>query len=134
MTTLKPLKLLTPLALATLLGLAAAGSAQAAGDAHTDSPRHGGVMAQAKHIDYELVARPAELQLHVRDHGKPVDVAGASAQLTLLSGGQKQAVTLQPAGAALVAKGSFTLGPGTQVVAVLSRGGKPAGTVRFVLK
>ncbi len=124
--------------LATLaLTLALAGPVQAAGSkdqAHDHSPKHGGVVVEFKEIDYELVARPATIQLYLRDHGKPTDLSKASARLTLLSGTEKQEVELKPVGNRLEAAGTFKVGPGTKAVALVTIGGKPAGTVRFALK
>ena len=118
--------------------LALAGSAFAAGDkhdhAHEHKPLHGGVVVEVKDIDYELVAKPTAIQLHLRDHGKPADVSKATAKITLLTGTEKQEVALLPAGDRLAATGSFKLGPGTKAVAVITIAGKPAGTVRFALK
>lgn len=127
----------TPTVLASL-ALALAGSAFAADDkhdhAHEHKPMHGGVVVEVKDMDYELVAKPTVIQLHLRDHGKPTDVAKASAKLTLLSGAEKQEVELKPAGDKLEATGTFKVGPGTKVVALVTIAGKPAGTVRFALK
>lgn len=114
--------------------LALAGSAIAAGDKHEHKPLHGGVVVEVKDMDYELVAKPAAIQLHLRDHGKPADVAKASAKLTVLNGTEKQEVELKPAGDKLEATGSFKIGPGTKAVAVVTIAGKPAGTVRFTIK
>lgn len=115
-----------------------AGSTFAAGDHHhagdDHKPMHGGTVAATKLMDYELVAKPALLQLYLRDHGKPADVSKAAAKLTLLSGSEKQEIELKPAGDKLEATGSFKVGPGTKVVALVTLGGKPAGTVRFALK
>jgi hypothetical protein len=122
-------------AILAALALTLAGSAFAAGDhSHEHKPMHGGVVVEVKDMDYELVAKPAAIQLHLRDHGKPADVAKASAKLTLLNGTEKQEVELKPAGDKLEATGSFKVGPGTKAVAVVTIGGKPAGTVRFALK
>ena len=125
-------------ALLATFALALAGSAFAAGDkhdhAHEHEPLHGGVVVEVKDIDYELVAKPTVIQLHLRDHGKPADVSKASAKLTLLSGTVKQEAELKPAGDKLEAAGSFKVGPGTKVVALVTVAGKPAGTVRFALK
>lgn len=118
--------------------LALAGAAHAAGDkhdhAHGHQPLHGGLVVEAKDIDFELVARPAALQLYLRDHGKPMDISKASAKLTLLAGSVKQDIELKPAGDKLEATGDFTVAPGTKAVAVLTVQGKPAATARFVLK
>ena len=45
-------------------------------------------MTEVKDVDYELVAKPELIQLHLRDHGKPVDVSKVSAKLTLLQHGE----------------------------------------------
>ena len=117
--------------------LALAGYAFAAGDkhdhAHEHKPLHGGVVVEVKDMDYELVAKPDLLQLHLRDHGKAVDVSKAAAKLTLLSGTDKQEVELKPAGDKLEAKGSFKVVAGTKVVVVVLATGK-SSTARFVLK
>jgi hypothetical protein len=117
--------------------LAFTGAAFAAGDkhdhAHEHKPLHGGVVVEVKDVDYELVAKPALIQLHLRDHGKAVDVSKASAKLTLLAGSEKQEIDLKPAGDKLEASGSFKVGPGTKAVAIVTVAGKPA-TARFVLK
>ena len=109
-------------------------SAAHAGGAHDHSPKHGGVVAESKDMDYELVAKPTVIQLHLRDHGKSADVSKASAKLTLLSGTEKQEVELKPAGDKLEATGTFKVGPGTKAVAIVTIAGKPSGTVRFALK
>jgi hypothetical protein len=127
-----------PQALFASIALALAGSAFAAGDkhnhAHEHKPLHGGVVVEVKDMDYELVAKPTTIQLHLRDHGKPADVSKTSAKLTLLSGTEKQEVKLEPAGNKLEATGTFNVGPGTKVVALVTVAGKSAGTVRFALK
>ena len=119
------------------VALALAGSAFAAGDkhdhAHEHKPLHGGVVVEVKDIDYELVAKPTVIQLHLRDHGKPADVSKATAKVTMLSGTEKQEVELKPAGDKLEATGNFKVGAGTKAVAVVSVAGK-AATVRFSIK
>lgn len=125
-------------ALFASVALALAGSAFAAGDkhdhAHGHKPMHGGVVAEVKDIDYELVAKPTVIQLHLRDHGKPADISKATAKLTLLSGTEKQEVELKPAGDKLESLGTFKVGPDTKVLALVTVAGKPASTVRFALK
>jgi hypothetical protein len=124
--------------LTAALALALAGPAFAADDHHQagddHTPKHGGVVVASKVMDYELVAKPTAIQLYLRDHGKAVGVANASAKLTLLSGTDKQELELKPVGDKLEATGSFKVGAGTKAVAVVTVAGKPAGTARFVLK
>ncbi len=118
------------LAVGFALGLS--GAAQASG-AHDHSPQHGGVVAEVKDVDYELVAKANVIQLYLRGHGKPVDIAKASAKVTMLTGTEKQEVELKPAGNKLEASGSFKVGPGTKAVAVVTVAGKPS-TARFTVK
>jgi hypothetical protein len=118
------------------LALAATGAVFAADNhehGHEHKALHGGMVVEVKDMDYELVAKPDSLQLHLRDHGKAVDVSKASAKLTLLAGTEKQEVELKPAGDKLEAKGSFKVAGNTKVVAVVSLAGK-SSTARFVLK
>lgn len=117
--------------IATLI--AAAPQAFSAGK-HSHDPKHGGVVVEAKDVDYELVAQPELIRLYVRDHGKAVDLTGASAKLTLLIGNDTSEVTLAPAGDKLEAKGAFKVGAGTKVVAMVTLAGKKPVPVRFVLK
>ncbi len=128
---------MNPKHLMASLALTAAFAAQAAGGkhdhAHDHAPKHGGVVVEVKDMDYELVARPTAIQLYLRDHGKGVDLSKASARLTLLTGSEKQAVELKPAGDRLEATGSFKVGPGSKAVVVVTVAGKPA-TARFTLK
>ena len=118
------------------LALALCGPAFAAGNhAHEHQPLHGGIVTEVADIDYELVAQPDTLTLHLRDHGKPLALDGASAKLTLLNGSEKTEATLSPAGdGQLQAKGSFKVAPGTKVVALVTVPGKKAANVRFAVK
>ena len=119
---------------AILLGLS--GLTFAAGGhehSHEHKPLHGGIVAEVKDMDYELVAKPEQIQLFVRDHDKPVNISKGSAKLTVLSGNQKQEISLLPDGDRFLAKGTFAITPGTKAVAQVSLDGS-AVTARFVLK
>ena len=100
---------------------------------HEHQSLHGGVVTEVKDMDYELVTKPEVIQLHLRDHGKPVDVANASAKLTILLGTEKQEIELKPAGQWLEAKGNFKV-DGGKAVALVSFKGKSPVSVRFMLK
>ncbi|MBS0506562.1 MAG: hypothetical protein JSR53_04170 [Proteobacteria bacterium] len=120
---------------ALMLALATALPAQAHGDNHSHAPQHGGVVTEVGDMDYELVARPERITLHLRDHGQPAKTDGASARLTLLNGSEKTEATLTPAAAGtLEATGQFKVAPGTKVVALVTLAGKKAANVRFVVK
>ena len=100
---------------------------------HEHQSLHGGVVTEVKDMDYELVTKPDFIQLHLRDHGKPIDVANVSAKLTILVGTAKQEIELKPAGQWLEAKGSFKV-DGGKAVALVSFKGKSPVSVRFTLK
>ncbi len=121
--------------LAVILTLNASAALAAAGIHATDdlSPKHGGVVSQARNdIDFELVAKPDLLTLYVRDHGKPVDTKGATGKIQLLVGTEKTEATLTPAGDnRLQAKGNFKVAKGTKAVATVQLAGKQPTTVRF---
>ena len=127
-------QLFAALALAAL-ATTAAHAACDHGAGHDHQPQHGGIVAEVNDMDYELVAKPDTLTLHLRDHGKPLALDGASAKLTLLNGSEKTEATLSPAGEGkLQAKGSFKIAPGTKVVALVTVPGKKAANVRFAVK
>lgn len=121
----------------TAVSVTLSGAALAA-DGHNHSHEHkglqGGVVVEANHLDFELVAKPDTIKLYVRDHDKPLSVKDGSAKLTLLSGTDKLEVTLAPAGDVLEAKGTFAVTQGTKAIAVVSIPGKKVATVRFVVQ
>ncbi|MEI7444838.1 MAG: hypothetical protein WCK28_08115 [Burkholderiales bacterium] len=120
--------------LAAVLFLCAASPVHAAGG-HDLTPKHGGVVVESNDLDVELVARPDRLTLHVRDHGKPVDLKGASGKMTLLAGTEKLEAALAPGdGNTLQAAGAFKVGPGTKAVATLTLPGRKPLVARFVLR
>ena len=96
-------------------------------------PVHGGIVVEANHMEFELVATPNAISLHLRDHGKPMDVSKATAKVTLLAGSQKQEIELKPERDKLVAKGAFKTEAGAKTIAQVSVNGKTT-TARFVLK
>jgi hypothetical protein len=101
---------------------------------HDDKPRFGGIVRVEKDVNYELVVKPDAVTLHIADHGKPVDLKGASAQLTLLSTAGKTEATLQPAGDRLEAKGTFKGGAGIKAMVTVTLAGQAPVVVRFTLK
>jgi hypothetical protein len=138
---------LSPFITTTALALGLCGLAQAAEEhkghghdgkaaahPHEAKSQHGGVVAVVKDTNYELVARAGEVLLYVSDHGKPVDLAGATAKLTLLSGSKKAEMMLMPGKEALQAKSDFAVAAGTKAVAQVSMKGQPAQAVRFSIK
>ena len=108
--------------------LGASASALADGDHH---PKYGGVVAVVKDVQYELVAKPDSIAVFVEDHGKKVDTKGATARLTLLTGGEKTEIALGPSGEnGLEAKGVFKTSAGTKVMATIDARVTPSKITR----
>lgn len=96
-------------------------------------PKHGGVVAVASDLGFELVSTLQGAALYIEDHGKPLAPAGIKGKLTVLNGREKSEAELTPAGDRLEAKG-LVLRPGAKVVAVLTTAQAKAITVRFVVR
>lgn len=123
------------LKLSIAVALMACSSLVYAGGGHDHKPKHGGIVSEANDLDFELVAKADSMVIHVRDHGKAANTAGATGKLTVLAGTDKQELALAPAAdGKMEAKGSFKLGAGTRVVAQINLAGKKVANVRFALK
>lgn len=96
-------------------------------------PKHGGVVATASDLGFELVGTPTGAAIYMEDHGKPMAPAGMSGKLTVLNGAEKSEADLVVAGDKLEAKG-VKLAAGAKVVAALTTPAKKAITVRFTVK
>lgn len=103
--------------------------------AHEDhgKPMHGGIVAEAGHAQFEIVAVGDKLTVHVTNHGEPVATAGASGKLTALAGSAKSEIVLQPAGDNRMA-GQGTLAPGAKLLISLQWPGKKPLQARAVVK
>jgi hypothetical protein len=95
--------------------------------------KHGGVVALASDLGFELVGTPDGAAIYVEDHGKPMAPAGMAGKLTVLNGGEKSEAALAVAGDKLEAKG-VKLAPGAKVVAALTTSARKSITVRFTVK
>ena len=123
-------------ALMVTFGFVATPAAFAAGtpDDH-HKPKFGGIVAEGKAFDAELVAKPDVLTVYVSDHGKPMSTKGARGKITLLSGTDKTEADLVPAGAnQLEARGKFNVAAGTKALVAITPEGKTASTLRFTIK
>lgn len=120
------------LSAAVMLGVAALSfnAAMAHGGA---KPRHGGVVATASDLGFELVGTPTGAAIYIEDHGKPMAPTGMSGKLTVLNGAEKSEAELVVAGDKLEAKG-VKLAPGAKVVAALTTANARAITVRFTVR
>lgn len=126
---MKPIHLIAVVSLG-LSGLAFA----AGGHGHEHKPLHDGMVTEVKDMDYELLAKPEQIQLFLRDLGKPADVSQASARVTLLSGAEKQEVELKPNGDRFEANGSFKTAAGSKALVTVTFASKKTSTARFTLK
>ena len=116
------------------VGIATAPVTWAAGT-HDHSPKFGGIVAQGKAFDGELVAKPDLITVHVSDHGKPMATKGAKGKITMLTGADKSEVELMPAGdSRMEAKGKFNVSVGTKAVVEITPEGKKPSTLRFAIK
>jgi hypothetical protein len=95
--------------------------------------QHGGVVAMANDLSFELVAQGPNTTLYLFDHDKPLEAKSFSGKLTRLSGSQKTEVELKPAGANRL-EAAVSVSKGDKVVATLTSGDKKSHTVRFSLK
>lgn len=122
----------TKLLAAVVLGLSVLSfnAAMAHGGA---KPKHGGVVAVASDLGFELVGTPAGAAIYIEGHGKPMAPTGISGKLTVLNGAEKSEAELTVADDKLEAKG-VKLAPGAKVVAALTTPAKKAITVRFTVK
>jgi len=115
--------------IAALIAVASIGAAHAHGGA---KPKHGGIVAVASDLGFELVAGADEASIYIEDHGKAMAPTGMSGKLTVLQGGASSEAPLAVAGDRLVAK--LKLEKGAKVVASLTTAaGKPI-TVRFTVR
>lgn len=96
-------------------------------------PKHGGVVAMASDLGFELVGTPDGAALYVEDHGKPMAPTGLKGKLTVLDGATKSEAELVVVGDKLEAKG-VKLTKGAKVVAALVTPAAKAITVRFTVK
>ncbi|KPF46010.1 hypothetical protein IP87_05000 [beta proteobacterium AAP121] len=95
--------------------------------------KHGGVVAKASDLGFELVGTPTGAVIYIDDHGKPMAPAGMAGKLTVLKGSEKSEAELAVAGDKLEAKG-VKLAAGAKVVAALTTPSRKVITVRFTVK
>lgn len=101
---------------------------------HDDKPRHGGIVRVVNDVNFELVVKPDSIAIYIADHGKPVDLKGATAKLTLLSTAGKTEANLTAEADRLAVKGGLAAPAGTKALATVNLQGKAPVSVRFTLK
>ena len=96
--------------------LAAGGAAHAHG---STKPQHGGIVQVTGETMFELVNKPAGVELYISEHGEEIPSSSASAKLSIASGAAKKEVSLTPAGGnKYVAKG-VKVTSGSKVIVTL---------------
>ena len=124
------------IALALAFGFVASSNTFAAGalDDH-HKPKFGGIVAEGKAFDAEILANPDLITVYLSDHGKPMSAKGAKGNVTLLNGTDKLDAELVAVGdAKLEAKGKFNVAAGTKAVVVITPEGKTPSSLRFTIK
>jgi hypothetical protein len=103
--------------------------------AHGEKPRHGGVMSEAKDLNFELVAENGKAALYILDHGAPLPSGNVVGKLTVMNGSEKSEVDLQPAGEnKLISTSDVKLSKGSKVIASVTLADKKNVGVRFSVK
>ena len=107
----------------------------AAAHAHAEhgKPQFGGVVAEAGEVQCEIVAKDGKITVHVSNHGNPIDVSGASAKLTVLSGASRSEVELKPAGGDRL-EGQGSIASGAKLLINLQWPGKKPLQARAVMR
>jgi hypothetical protein len=95
--------------------------------------QHGGVVATANDLTFELVAQGERTSLYVFDHGKAMDAKAFSGKLTVLTGTQRSEAELAAVGANRL-DAAIPVSKGAKVVATLTVSGRSPMTVRFASK
>ena len=103
--------------------------------AHGAKAKHGGIVQSAGDLSFELVATNGAATIHVDDHGKDKQTAGATGTLTVLKGTAKTELPLVAGGGnTLVVKGNAGLAAGSKAVAAITFADKKTVSVRFSVK
>lgn len=102
---------------------------------HESNAMYGGLVSVVKDIHYELVAKPASLELYLTNQGKPIDAKDCAATVTLLCAtGKKEAELVHAGGNKLSVDGNFRTGAHTKALAAIAMPGQSLVNVRFTLQ
>jgi len=123
-------KFAIPLALSFMLS---AGQVWAHGD-HL-KPQFGGITAEADVFQIEVVVKGPQVTIYLSEHGSPVETAGATGKLVVLTGKAKEEFVLTPNGYQTVGvKLKAKPAKGAKAVATITPTGYGSGTARFTFK
>jgi hypothetical protein len=94
-------------------------------------PKHGGAVATANDLAFELAPGADGATLYVEDHGKPFATAGMSGRLTVLNGAERSEAKLEPAGENRMRAKGVKVAKGSKSVAHVTLPDKKELSVRF---
>lgn len=120
----------TFLAMTAAIGLALSlmGAASAHGAA---DPQHGGIVATANDLSFELVATAEGVTIHVLDHDEPYPTAGITGKLTVLTGSEKAEADITSAGENRLQATGIQVTHDAKSIATLTLADQKTITVRF---
>lgn len=112
--------------------LLAAGPALAQHAHGSQKGPNGGPLEDVAGVHAELVVSGETLTFHVVDEaGKPVDTAGFTGSVLLVSGGDRKTVPLAPAGQTLAGKAPSTIVKGMAVTLLIKTPAGKSGQAKF---
>lgn len=97
-------------------------------------PLHGGVVQVANDVAFELVPDADGATIYLVDHDAPMDSAGITGKLTVLTGATKTEAEVKPAGENKLRAAGVKIAAGAKVVAVLNNVEGKTAIVRFTVK
>lgn len=120
---------LVAIALSLLLSIAVAHAQHK----HSDKGPNGGPMQDVAGVHVELIKSSTVLTFNVYDEaGKPVATEGFSGSAQIVSGGDRETVTLTPAGGhVLTAQAKKAIPAAAQITVVIKTAAGKSGQVRF---
>ncbi len=98
------------------------------------TPKHGGIVASANDLAFELVATADGATVYIEDHDKPLATDGFTGKLSVLRDGVKSEAPLKAVTPNTLVATGVKLGPGNKVVALITTPGKQTMAVRFTLR
>lgn len=96
--------------------LVAGGAAHAHGSM---KPQHGGLVQMTGETLFELVNKPAGVELYITEEDEPIASSGAAAKLSITSGTAKKELSLTPAGGNKYLGGGVKIPTGSKVIVTL---------------
>ncbi|NUZ08476.1 hypothetical protein HQN59_22255 [Schlegelella sp. ID0723] len=99
-----------------------------------EAAKHGGTVAAAGDLGFELAQHGDVVHLYVDDHGTPHPTAGMTGKLTVLNGAEKSEADLTATEENKLEARGVKLEAGAKAVAAVTLPNKKVITVRFTVK